>query len=159
MQDQKNITSSRQAKPGRSGIPSFLKKLFLLILAVSFIRFRPLFVLSGSMEPALPTGSLLIIDLKNIKPSEGDVITYRLSGKLITHRMVRDEGNRYITKGDNNPIEDPSPVMRKQIVGSVCLCIPLLGYLMAYLGRPGLFLPALILVVLFYNHILRKESS
>ena len=159
MQVQISSSSICPVNSRRSRIQSFIYELFLVIMMVFFIRFRPLLVLSGSMEPVLPTGSLLIVDLKNKEPSEGDVITYRLSGKLITHRLVRDEGSRLITRGDNNPIDDPSPVLKKQIVGSVCLCIPMLGYIISCFGRAGLFLPAVIFISLFYHHILRKESS
>jgi signal peptidase len=68
-------------------------------------------VLSGSMEPAIKTGSVIAV-----KPvtdpnvfQAGDVITYRSVDDptiLITHRVVEaindSSGVKYVTKGDNN---------------------------------------------------------
>jgi signal peptidase len=69
---------------------------------------RPLTVLSGSMEPTLATGDVVVV--KRIGPGEarpGDVLTYRNpEGSLVTHRVrsVRRRGTRYelVTKGDAN---------------------------------------------------------
>ncbi len=69
-------------------------------------------VSSGSMEPTLPTGSLILArkprDPNQLVP--GDIVTFRSSGSLVTHRIIEvledDEGVSYRTKGDN-PINDP----------------------------------------------------
>ena len=84
-------------------------------------------VLSGSMEPAIPTGSLVVI-----KPSDtyhvGDVITFGGSLKNnvpTTHRIVKvraESGEKvFITKGDANAHEDSKEVREKDIVGKVVL--------------------------------------
>ena len=152
--------SSREGQKER--IQKFIFRLIFVIVSVLFIRFRPLIILSGSMEPFLPVGSIIILDLKEREPETGSIVTYRISGTLITHRLIRTEENRYITKGDSNPEEDPIPVGPEQIVGTVRICIPWLGFLFLFLKKHGiLFLPLIILIHFFYqflNQILRKEA-
>lgn len=75
--------------------------------------FRYLVVETGSMEPALPTGSLIVVE--RVAASElrvGDVITVvRDDGARVTHRIVdtaeTDDGRpAFRTKGDANPATD-----------------------------------------------------
>jgi len=92
-------------------------------------RYEP--VLSGSMEPAIPVGGLVLIkpvDINSLKV--GDVICYHFSDeKLITHRIVEITSNGYITKGDANEEKDPKLVEKGDIVCSVVLTVPLVGYI------------------------------
>ena len=95
-------------------------------------------VQSGSMEPAIKTGSVVII-----KPASsykiGDIITFEgnfkdAKGKKIpvSHRIVemKVEGSQpiYITKGDANEERDSKEVLQNQVIGKVYLIIPYLGY-------------------------------
>ena len=50
-------------------------------------------------------------------------------------KIARDEEG-YVTKGDNNPTEDPGTVSPDQVVGKVISCIPYVGYLVLFLHRP-----------------------
>ena len=73
-------------------------------------------VISGSMEPAIPTGSLVYV--RNTAPSgieKGDVIAFYGSlenGSIITHRVVSNNSvsGEFVTKGDANAKEDMEPV-------------------------------------------------
>ena len=87
------------------------------------LGFRPVIVLSGSMEPAIQTGDMILLhkaDSSQLK--EGDVICYLVSGKAITHRIVEittgeDGQTRYITQGDDNNTADQQAVTADQIQG------------------------------------------
>ena len=79
-------------------------------------------VLSGSMEPAIPTGGIVFTDTRQTAPCTGDIITYRLGETTVTHRVVRTEKGSYITRGDANDGEDASPVAPSQVVGTVVFC-------------------------------------
>ena len=114
----------------------------LLAVALVGVRFTGLdlyVVLSGSMEPAYKTGSLIYV--KEVDASAlavGDVITYRLdSDTVATHRIVgvtqEDGETAYRTKGDANEIEDGSSVKAGQVIGSPVFTIPHLGYFVTYL--------------------------
>ena len=74
---------------------------------------RPYVILSGSMEPGIPTGSVAYIDVKDRTDLEvGDVIMYRASEEInVTHRIVDfDSAGNLITKGDANDTADLRPV-------------------------------------------------
>ena len=116
--------------------------------------YRPLVVLSGSMEPYMPTGSLVIT--KSVNPATiglGDVITFRLESSsfqadLATHRVVAVErgpgGLSFVTQGDANPAHDPTPVPASAVVGRVVLVSSLAGSLAQTVKTPlFLFLTAL----------------
>jgi len=93
---------------------------------------------SGSMEPAIKTGSVALI-----KPAAsykiGDIITFEgnfknAKGQKVptTHRIIEmrvERGNPvYITKGDANEEQDTREATHSQVIGKVYLTIPYLGY-------------------------------
>src|SRR5699024_10647649 len=62
-------------------------------------------VLSGSMEPLIQTGSVIVVRQTDGTDhfQEGDIVTFVTEEKLlVTHRIIEVEGAEYITKGDNN---------------------------------------------------------
>ena len=108
----------------------------LLVCGFGLYDLRPYVVLSGSMEPDYPTGSVILTNTTPDEIGTQDVITYRTGGQQITHRVVRMNEEGYVTKGDNNPTEDPGTVSPDQVVGKVISCIPYVGYLVLFLHRP-----------------------
>lgn len=96
----------------------------------------PYAVLTGSMQPGLPPGSLVVIrpvELTDV--SAGDVVTYQLrSGEptVVTHRVVAvavaASGDQVlVTKGDANDVTDPEPVREVQLRGRAWYAVPHLG--------------------------------
>lgn len=84
-------------------------------------------VVSGSMEPTLHVGDLLIISNASYAP--GDIAVYMRGNVQIVHRIIDVTADgKYIFRGDNNPGPDPAPVARSQLIGKVRFAIPLLGY-------------------------------
>lgn len=90
--------------------------------------YRFLTVVTGSMEPALPTGCII-----SVKTSEktlhtpGDIITYSTNGIYITHRIssVGFDGTFYYqTKGDANINPDPYVVRTGDVLGRVVFVTP-----------------------------------
>ena len=93
-----------------------------LLVGVRLLGVEAYAVLSGSMEPTYPTGSLIYV--KPVSPEairEGDPITFVLNEDLVvaTHRVVTvDEENRsFITKGDANDAVDGAPVRFENLLG------------------------------------------
>ena len=87
-------------------------------------------VVTGSMEPEIPVGALLIARQTPIEQiGEGDIVTYRsreqgMSGVEITHRVISlyegADGTRYLeTKGDANQYADASYVDETHLIGKV----------------------------------------
>lgn len=107
--------------------------LFTVIAAVAltFFGYRFLCVSTGSMEPEYPVGSVvLVVPTQAQTLSKGDVITFRSGEWFVTHRVVSvDRENHTIkTKGDNNNVEDFSPVEYSSVVGRVKFRIKYIGY-------------------------------
>ncbi len=74
---------------------------------------------SNSMNPTLYKGDKIIIK-KQEEYEEGDIITYiSKENNCITHRIVKKYENVFITKGDNNNIEDNEQIKKEQILGKV----------------------------------------
>lgn len=95
-------------------------------------------VLTSSMEPDLPPGSLVFV--RPVKASDigvGSVITYQLQSRqpeVVTHRVVtmgvREDGSPvFRTQGDANPDPDPAWVRPVQVRGAVWYAVPYLGRL------------------------------
>ena len=96
---------------------------------------------TGSMEPALPVGSLAVVSARGRAVEVGDPVAFRLpNGAVVTHRVVElveaDESRHLRTKGDANEDPDPTLVPAASVVGPVVISIPLLGFLLAMLGMP-----------------------
>lgn len=96
----------------------------------------PLTVLTSSMEPGFPPGTLIIVRPVAVADvALGDVITYQMeTGKpgVVTHRVIAinmTAGERtFVTKGDNNGAADASAVLEGQIQGRLWYSVPLIGY-------------------------------
>lgn len=108
----------------------------------SLFGFNVLTVLSGSMEPLLERGDLVIIKPVNFdKLEKSEIVTYRNNANtLVTHRIVeilREDGKVLLqTKGDANNIVDEELVTSEQLVGSMKFSIPKAGLLLSFIKTP-----------------------
>lgn len=98
-------------------------------------------VASGSMEPAIPTGSLVLAKPGAIEV--GTIIVYAsVGGVAEVHRVVEvREGPVYVTKGDANVATDSYLVTPEDVLGVASWHTPYLGrlWLMPTLVQVGLF--------------------
>lgn len=108
----------------------------------TILGFIPLKVLTGSMEPVIKTGDLIIVkDISETHIKEGDIITFKLnSDTLVTHRVVeiyKQNGDiSFKTKGDANNVEDDELVIGDDLVGKYIFRIPAFGYLTDLIRQP-----------------------
>ncbi len=129
----------------------------LLMAAAVSIYLAPHFgwrvdaVVSGSMEPRLKIGSLVVV--RPVEPDTivvGDTITFRLTGvdeTVVTHRVIgiRHSSPLYFeTKGDANEKPDPFTVPARNLVGKIYLRVPFLGYFTEFLKTPYGFMFAVV---------------
>ncbi len=95
-------------------------------------------VLSGSMEPTYPVGSVVYVKTATTEDVRvGDAITYTMGTDaeyVMTHRVTQilKDPEAFVTKGDANEAEDPDIVYGSRLIGKPCFCIPYLGYLSEY---------------------------
>ena len=98
--------------------------------------FKTLTVLSGSMEPTLMTGGMVVDEvITPLDARPGDIVTFNDPedrGRLITHRLrsIRvDRSKAYmVTRGDANDTSEHWNVPLDAEIGRVVYHIPLLGY-------------------------------
>ena len=115
----------------------------LLVMTVSLIMglgflivildINPYVIISGSMEPELPVGSVCLVDCQNKEPEAGDIISYKAQDTIITHRVIEKTDGGYITKGDSNSVADPGIVKPKQIFGTCIYSVPKIGYAVMFM--------------------------
>lgn len=142
--------------------------LVMLLVGVELFGIDTYIVLSGSMEPEIPTGSLIYVTEAD-ELNENDVITFRLSeGTVVTHRIieiVEDHGELlYKTKGDANDVSDGGMVSEAQILGTPIFTIPMLGYLASYLqSKSGFYMViaigAVIVLLLLIPEFFEDENK
>jgi signal peptidase len=139
--------------------------MILLIAAAVFTFLAPHFgwrvdaVFSGSMEPQLKTGGVVLtrpVEAGDIKV--GDIITFHspLHEQLISHRVISVEDGsplNFQTKGDANEDADPFVVPAQSVVGEICFHMPYLGYAAQFIKTPlglllTLCLPGLVIIVM-----------
>jgi signal peptidase len=153
----------------------------IVLMVVAMITFiAPRFgwrvdvVLSGSMEPQIHVGSVVVsrpLDIGSV--NAGDIITFRspLNGEFTTHRVISVENSPSLffrTKGDTNEDADPFIVGHQSVVGRVCFNVAYLGYIIQLIkSRLGLllslYLPGSIIVLMEVRNIWQvlagKEST
>lgn len=125
--------------------------IYLAIFIPSFWGHKPLVVISGSMEPTLKVGGLLYyheLDLSDF--DRGDILVYQTKDHIISHRIVDQTEEGFVTKGDANSSVDGSLVNNSQVLGKgTNWCIPLLGYYadFIYTHKYILFIAVAIIVI------------
>jgi signal peptidase len=129
---------------------------------------RALSVLTGSMAPVIPEGSLILI--RPVDPqtiSAGDVVTFRPrsnSDALVTHRVVgvvpgTTPTLSFRTKGDANSGEDPNLVSADAIAGKVVYQVPRVGHIAAWAhSGSGLVGLAALPLLLYLGSALRRGA-
>jgi len=114
-------------------------------------------VKSGSMEPQIKTGGIVVI-----KPTSsyavGDVVTFGKDTKTdipTTHRIVSSRAVEgvimFTTKGDANEDPDTKEIRASDVTGKVLFDVPFFGYIIDLARKPIGFavliiLPALIII-------------
>ena len=121
-----------------AGLLALVALVAILVVVVPMVTgSRPLTVLTGSMTPTYPPGTLVIVAPTPAEDVQlGDVLTYQLeSGKptLVTHRVIEKAFDTrgeltFTTQGDANDSPDAEPVTTVQVVGTVWYAVPWIGW-------------------------------
>lgn len=127
---------------------NFLSTVVLIVLlAAAAIIFVPMIlgykemaVLSGSMEPTIPVGSLVYVKpVEAVELEVGDVCTYYLSGgeTFVTHRVISidTDAQTLVTQGDANNTAD-GDVSFGQVYGRADFHLPYLGIAIQNIRTP-----------------------
>ncbi len=91
-------------------------------------------VLSGSMEPALSVGDMLVVAPQESYEVE-DVVVFQTGRSAVVHRIISINEEGVITRGDANNTED-EPIALESIKGKVIIVIPFVGYIVNLIKTP-----------------------
>ena len=141
-------------------IPIILMSIIVMIKANKYpdkipdiFGYKPMIVLSGSMETAIYTGDLVFVKIVDTdKLNVGDVIAFRNEVDTVTtHRIINivdKNGKRYFeTKGDNNNTKDQTLVDPSDVEGVYVFKIPKLGEILLLLKEPRSLLLVLLIIL------------
>jgi signal peptidase len=127
-------------------------------------RYEPVY--TGSMEPAIPVGGIVVI--KPVDPETlktGDIICFKFTEDTsVTHRIVNIADEGFVTKGDANEDPDQWVVKKENVIGKVILTIPFIGYLGYFVRTPiGLILlivlPASVIIIIEIRSMIKKPGK
>lgn len=127
--------------------------LFVTLSSISAVsNLRSFVVLTGSMNPAIPQGSMMYVSSQP-EYKKGDIITFSTpNGSRITHRIAEVAGQAYVTRGDANSVSDQELVLKEQIIGKTFFTIPHMGNIVLFLksiyGIVSVLLFAVIIVAI-----------
>lgn len=131
----------------------------------SFYIYKAYVITTNSMEPELKKDDVVVIKKANADNlKQGDIITFKQNGETITHRIVQiddiEDGKLYITKGDNNNVQDEQGLRFDQIEGKLVIKIPQLGKMVASF-KNGIIIVLVLLIsaIIYLNRITAKERS
>lgn len=114
-------------------------------------------VLSGSMEPVLSKGDLIIVQDKE-SYKVGDVVVFQSGKSLIVHRIIKIDDKKVITQGDANNVADPE-FDTQFIKGKEVVRIPYIGVLVDIIKTPTGTIVILILAFWMVEHSFRKQKN
>lgn len=91
-------------------------------------------VLSGSMEPELSKGDLIIVSESKVY-EQNDIVVFQDRGTLVVHRIIDMDGDTAVTQGDANNTSD-EPISISAIKGKVLFWIPFVGNVVNFIKTP-----------------------
>ena len=162
-----SMARSRQTHSGMDrwllNMGAVLGSLCLVLAAVALVfGIKPLIFTSGSMSPAIPTGSLaMAVTIPASEVSPGEVVSIVThDGVRLTHRVVSaNPSGGLVLKGDGNAVADLHPYTGES-VDRVLFSFPGLGYLASWLASPWVFLlGGLLCAYLIYVAFFRRETG
>lgn len=130
----------------------------------SLFGYSAYIITSDSMAPEISKGDVVItrkIEEEEIKVN--DTITFLEEGQNITHRVIEikeiDEHKEYITKGDNNEVEDGKSVIYENIKGKVIFKIPFLGNIIFFMKDQIILLIIVLIILLVCLYKIQKNDK
>lgn len=135
------LPSSYYKKRLKGALVPIIIVLLLIYFYSGYFRFQTIAIASGSMEPQIKKGDIVIIDKKNNKKDykKGQIIAYKKDENIIVHRIVKkvklNDSYIYYTKGDANENIDDLLIKEKMIIGKVNHKISYIGYPTVWLSE------------------------
>lgn len=114
-------------------------------------------VMTGSMEPTIKKDDIIFAKITK-EVNENDIIVFENSNEIITHRIIKIDGNSITTKGDNNNSID-EPIENSQVIGKVVFTINDVGVWKKVFSDYRVLVPMGITVILVVILTAYKEKK
>ena len=116
------------------------------------------------MQPTLNIDDVILVKEYDIKDlNKNDIITFTKDKKIISHRIVKiiekEKDRVFVTKGDNNDVEDVGFVKKDQIYGKVIYNFSNFGKTLNYLQDKEGFVQATIIVIIIFILISMNDEK
>ena len=118
-------------------------------------------VATGSMSNTIEIGDVILVKLiePNEPVSENEIVVFTQDTTLVTHRIIKINGDQIITKGDANNTQD-DPISRGQIIGKVVKIIPDVKMWKEIILTPKVLIPtsiSILLLWIFFSYDKEKD--
>lgn len=129
----------------------------------SIFGYKTFIITSGSMEPTISVGDVIIVKEVSQENIEiGDIITFSEGEYQVTHKIIdilnEDGQNVYQTKGDANNTKDKEPVKYENIEGKYIFKIGKIGTVIMKLQNPIAIAVIAIIVYFIYSIVEKKDD-
>jgi len=102
--------------------------LLWVVIPMLVLGWKPMVVVSDSMNPLIRTGDVVMVDPEFESPGQGSVVAFKSEDDVMIHRIVSAERDgTLISKGDSNLRPDSSPLTAEDVIGTGRLLVPYLG--------------------------------
>ena len=115
-------------------------------------------ILTGSMENTIKIDDMVIVKITD-KIEKDDIVSYKDGNSIITHRVIEVLDDSYITKGDNNNVDD-GMIEKDKVIGKVVYTGKKWGKIKKFILEPFVIIPFIAMIVLFswYTSLLKERS-
>lgn len=129
----------------------------------SVFGYKAYIITTDSMEPTIKQGDAIITKKAKEKDlKEGDIITFNRDNESITHRILtvdkEEDKILYVTKGDNNNVEDKQKVSFNDVEGKQVIVMPKIGYIIEAAENQLVILIITLVVLIFLLGKIQAEE-
>ena len=122
----------------------------------SFFGYALFEIKTASMSGEMEIGDWILVKVTN-DVQLNDIITFEQDGAFITHRIIEQYKDTYVTKGDSNNAKD-TPITKDQIVGKLLKVMPKFGIIKKTFFNPKVLI-ALIVTIVVGTSLFDKNSG
>lgn len=123
----------------------------------NFFGYTVFEVTTGSMSGTIEINDIILVKITQ-DVAKDDIITFQKKGEIITHRIIAENDDLLITKGDANTGND-TPIQKKDVIGKVTKIFPRFGIWVKVLSDTKVIGSIIITVILFGFAISSKKEE
>ena len=123
----------------------------------NFFGYTVFEVTTGSMSGTIKINDIILVKITQ-DVAKDDIITFQKKGEIITHRIIAENDDLLITKGDANTGND-TPIQKKDVIGKVTKIFPRFGIWVKVLSDTKVIGSIIITVILFGFAISSKKEE